>query len=349
MNVLIVDDDRTNLALFSHMLRDVPEVETIEFSDPVQALTWCSSHQTDLLLLDYMMPKMNGFAFLEEFRSLTGPDHVPVIMITADAKTTVKHAALELSANDFLTKPVNKAELRARVCNMLSLRSAQLCHRERARDLADEIEIVQAQLKANEQSVATLLTTAASFRDVETGAHLQRMSRYARLLAQNLHLSVQEQNDIYEAAPLHDIGKIGIPDHILLKPGRLTDEEMAIMRTHPVIGAKILGGGNSPLMRNAATVALSHHERFDGTGYPQGLVGKNIPLYARIVTVADVFDALTSGRPYKAAWSIEAASDWLVENAGTHFDPDCVAAFLQDKEKILDIFNAHQEKTHLTS
>jgi len=344
MNVLIVDDDRTNLALFAHMLRGIPEMKSIEFSDPVQALTWCSSHQTDLLLLDYMMPKMNGFAFLEEFRTLTGPDHVPVIMITADAKKQIKHEALELSANDFLTKPVNKAELRARVSNMLSLRQSQLRQAERARNLSDEVDIINAQLKANEQSVAALLTTVASFRDVETGAHLQRMSRYARLLAENLHLSVKEQNDIFEAAPLHDIGKIGIPDHILLKPGRLTDEEMVIMRTHPIIGAKILGGGTSQLMRNAAVVAMSHHERFDGTGYPQGLVGNNIPLYARIVTVADVFDALTSGRPYKTAWSFEQASEWLLENAGTHFDPDCVTAFLQDKDKIMKIFNAYQEK-----
>lgn len=349
MNVLIVDDERTNLALFSHMLGNLPGVETIEFSDPVRALTWCRSHRTDLLLLDYMMPKMDGFIFLEEFRYLTGPDHVPVIMITADAESTVKHAALELSANDFLTKPVNKAELRARVSNMLSLRHAQLRQTARAHHLLDEVEIMNAQLKANEQSAAMLLTTAASFRDVETGAHLQRMSNYARLLAENLHLSIQEQNDIYEAAPLHDIGKIGIPDHILLKPGRLTEEEMAIMQTHPIIGAKILGNGDSQLMSNAAVVAMSHHERFDGTGYPQGLAGKNIPLYARIVTVADVFDALTSDRPYKTAWSIEKASAWLIENAGSHFDPDCVTAFLQDKDKILDIFHAHQDKTLLPS
>jgi len=337
MNILIIDDDRTNLALFSHLLKDLPDVLTVEVSDPVEALEWCRSHEADLLLLDYMMPKMDGFEFLQQFRILSRPDCVPVIMITADAKTAVKHAALELSANDFLTKPVNKAELRARVSNMLSLRKAQLMQRERARSLSDEVQVIGAKLKANEHTTGDLLAKAAKLRDPETGEHLLRMASYARLLAANLNLSTQEQNDIFDAAPLHDIGKIGIPDSILLKVGCLNEEELKIMRTHPTIGAQILANGDSTLMKNAAVIALSHHEKFDGNGYPQRLAGEDITLYGRIVAIADVFDALTSNRPYKQAWSMQRAMQWLLQNAGTHFDPVLVAAFLRDEEKLLQI------------
>jgi len=345
MNVLILDDDRTNLALFSHLLKDIAEITTFEIADPFEALAWCATHETDLLLLDYMMPKMDGFAFLQQFRALSGQDHVPVIMITADAKSAVKYAALELSANDFLTKPVNKLELRARVINMLNLRKAQLRQSERARNLDDEVQVMNAKLKANEQSAADLLSSAAKFRDPETGEHLERMASYARLLAANLQLSPQQQDEVFEAAPMHDVGKIGIPDYILLKPGKLTDEEMRIMRTHPTIGAQILERVDSVLMRNAACIALSHHEKFDGSGYPQGLVGKEIPLLGRIVAVADVFDALTSGRPYKRPWSLEESIAWLQQEAGSHFDPECVTAFLQDREKILAIYSGFQDKS----
>jgi len=344
MNVLIVDDDRINLALFSHLLEDIPDTTIFKASDPTDALNWCREHDTDLLLLDYMMPHMDGFAFLQEFRLLSGQDHVPVIMITADAKTAVKHAALELSANDFLTKPVNKVELRSRVCNMLSLRKSQLVQRGLVRCLQSQVLEADEKLQEGDQGTANRLATAAQFRDPETGAHLLRMASYARLAAANLGLSAEEQDDIHDAAPLHDIGKIGIPDHILLKPGRLDDAEMQIMRTHPLIGAQILKDGNSKLMRNAAVIALSHHEKFDGSGYPHGLKGDEIPLYGRIVAVADVFDALTSNRPYKAAWRIEKAIDWLKQNAGSHFDPACVEALLKDTEQILAILNAHKDE-----
>ena len=344
MNVLIVDDDRVNLALFSHLLEEIPDTTIFKASDPADALNWCREHDTDLLLLDYMMPHMDGFAFLQQFRLLSGQDHVPVIMITADAKTAVKYAALEMSANDFLTKPVNKVELRSRVCNMLSLRKSQLRQSGLARNLQCQVHEAGKKLQESEQGTVNRLATAAHYRDPETGAHLLRMAGYARLAAANLRLSTEEQDDIHDAAPLHDIGKIGIPDHILLKPGRLDDAEMEIMRTHPLIGAQILKDGTSRLIRNGAVIALSHHEKFDGSGYPHGLKGDEIPLYGRIVAVADVFDALTSSRPYKAAWSIEKATDWLKQNAGSHFDPACVEALLKDMGQILAIFNAHKDE-----
>ncbi|WP_293779399.1 HD domain-containing phosphohydrolase [uncultured Oxalicibacterium sp.] len=341
MNVLIVDDDRTNLALFSHLLEGIPEATLIEESDPEKALDWCASHQVDVLLLDYMMPKMDGLNFLQQFRQLYGDDHVPVIMVTADAQLTVRHEALLLSANDFMTKPVNKLELRARVANMLALRRSQRQQAERADALMHDVAIASEEARTLAQELVTRLTAAAGYRDPETGAHLQRMAHYARLIARNLGLSEEEQDLIFRAAPLHDVGKIGIPDHILHKPGKLTDEEMAIMRTHPVIGAALLKDARSPLMQRAAQIALSHHEKFDGTGYPAGLKGEDIPLGGRIVAVADVFDALTSIRPYKPAWSQEQALEWMQQGAGTHFDPACVAAFKRDLVAVRYIRDAH--------
>jgi len=344
MNVLIVDDDHINLSLFSHLLAGIPEVDLFEESDPQAALNWCQTHRTDLLLLDYMMPGMDGLAFLQQFRNLSASDLIPVIMITADAQTAVRHAALQLSANDFLTKPVNKVELRARVTNMLALRKAHLQQSERAIGLMREVASANHELQVSGQNAANRLATAARYRDPETGAHLQRMAHYARLLATNMGLPPLQVSAIFEAAPLHDIGKIGIPDHILLKPGRLNADEMEIMRTHAAIGAAILNDGHNKLIRNGAVIALTHHEKFDGSGYPHGLRGEAIPLFGRIVAVADVFDALTSSRPYKEAWSMERAFDWLRENAGSHFDPECVTAFLGDIDKIRDIHITYQDE-----
>jgi putative two-component system response regulator len=227
---------------------------------------------------------------------------------------------------------------------MLTLRNAQRQQTQRANSLALEVAQAHQKMQASAQDTAGRLATAAQFRDPETGAHLQRMSHYAKLVAVNLGLSEKEQDAILQAAPLHDVGKIGIPDHILLKPGRLDEQEMAIMRTHAAIGAAILKDASSPLMQHAAAIALSHHEKYDGSGYPQGLKGDSIPLYGRIVAVADVFDALTSSRPYKAAWSFERAVDWLRENSGSHFDPACVEAFLLDQPAIRNIHDTYQDQ-----
>ncbi|CAG0967236.1 partial Cyclic di-GMP phosphodiesterase response regulator RpfG, partial [Anaerolineae bacterium] len=188
------------------------------------------------------------------------------------------------------------------------------------------------------------LSRAAEYRDPETGAHILRMSHYTRLIAQNLGLTEAEQELLLDAAPMHDIGKVGTPDHILLKPGRLTDEELVIMRQHAEIGYEILKDSVSPLLRTAALVAWTHHEKFDGSGYPRGLAGENIPLYGRIVAVADVFDALTSARPYKLAWEVDRALDFLREGRGSHFDPACVDAFLQDMDAVLSIKDRYRDE-----
>lgn len=344
MNVLIVDDDQINLTLFSYLLEAIQDVTPIASSDPIEALEWCKTHEPDLVLVDYMMPVMDGLEFLQSFRALPGKNVIPVIMITADVQTEVRHKSLQLGANDFLTKPVNKIELRARVTNMLALRKAQLQLASRASWLAGEVKNATREIVAREREAIHRLSRAAEYRDPETGAHLLRMANYSRLLAANLGLSEEEQNLILDAAPMHDIGKVGIPDSILLKPGKLDDGEMATMRLHAQIGADILKGSVSPLLQVAATIALTHHEKYDGSGYPKGLKAEHIPLHGRIIAVADVFDALTSARPYKPAWELERAVTLIRAGAGEHFDPVCVAAFFKNWDAILSIHRQYRDR-----
>ena len=343
MIVLIVDDDLTNLALFAHMLQVIPNVTPVRMADPVEALAWCRHNSPDLIVVDYMMPKMDGLEFLQAFRLLPGKSDVPIVMVTADVQTEVRHTALQMGANDFLTKPVNKTELRVRVTNLLALRVVRQQLASRAEWLAEEVAKATREIVAREREAIFRLSRAAEYRDPETGAHLLRLTKYARLLAANLGLGPAELDLLGDAAPMHDIGKVGIPDHILLKPGRLDAAEMEIMRTHAQIGADILHGSVSPLLQVAASIALTHHEKFDGSGYPNGLKGEQIPLYGRIIAVADVFDALTSSRPYKPAWEIDRAVTLILDGAGSHFDPVCVDAFFQDWDKVMEIYHDNRD------
>lgn len=342
MNILILDDDPINLTLFGMMLRDLPDLTITEELDPCHALAWCRANVPDLVLVDYMMPGMDGLQFLAHFRALPGNQHIPVIMATADTQVEVRHRALQLSANDFLTKPVNKTELRARVTNMLALRQGQLLLADRARLLASQVKEATAKIVAREREAIHRLARAAAYRDPETGAHLLRMEAYVRIIGANLGLAQLELELLGQAAPMHDIGKVGIPDSILLKPDRLDAEEMAIMRTHAQIGADILEDSASPLLQVAAILAQTHHEKYDGSGYPLGLQGESIHLYGRIVAVADVFDALTTARPYKPAWTLEQAAIKIRSGSGTHFDPQCVEAFFRHWDAVLTIYRTHQ-------
>lgn len=345
MNVLVVDDGQINLTLFSALLNKMESVTPVAFLNPLFALEWCAENDPDLVLLDYMMPEIDGIEFLTRFRSLKGKENIPVIMVTAVTEKDVRHMGLEASANDFLNKPVDKVEFQARVKNMLALRKAQVQLQNRAEWLAEEVRKATEELVASEHELIFRLSKAAEYRDPETGAHILRMSNYSKLIARNLGLSEAEQELLLTAAPMHDIGKIGIPDQILLKPGRLDDNELKIMRKHAEYGAALLQNSTTLLTQTAEIVAASHHEKFDGSGYPKGLKGDEIPLYGRIVAVADVFDALTSVRPYKKAWPIEDAKQYVIENSGTHFDPKCVEAFLADWDEVLAI-NARFQDEH---
>lgn len=336
-HLLVVDDNATNLTLFRHLLKNLDGAEVVCQADPLVALEWCAGNEPDLILLDYMMPVVDGLEFIRRLRALPGCAEVPIVMVTADTESDVRYRALELGAQDFLTKPVDKIELMARVRNLLALRKSRQQLSNRAAWLAEEVKKATAEIAAREKEAILRLSRAAEYRDPETGAHLLRMSNYTRLIAAHLGLPPAEQDLLLEASPMHDIGKVGTPDHILQKPGRLTPEEFDVMKRHAVIGYEILRDSDSPLLQCAATVALTHHEKFDGSGYPHGLAGDAIPLWGRIVAVADVFDALTSGRPYKKAWPLEQAVDFLKQGAGSHFDPACLDAFLAGWPMVLEI------------
>ncbi|MCC7312735.1 MAG: response regulator [Sulfuritalea sp.] len=349
-HILVVDDNVTNLTLFRHLLQKIDGAEVDCYADSVAALDWCTDNEPDLILLDYMMPVMDGLEFIRRLQSIPARADVPVVMVTADTESDVRHRALELGAQDFLTKPVDKTELTARVKNLLALRKSRRQLANRAAWLAEEVKKATAEIVAREKEAILRLSRAAEHRDPETGMHLLRMSNYTRLIAEHLGLSPAEQDLLLQAAPMHDIGKVGTPDHILLKPGRLTPEEFDIMKQHATIGYEILRDSVSPLLQCAATLALTHHEKFDGSGYPQGLAGESIPLHGRIVAVADVFDALTSERPYKKAWALDDAADFLKSNAGSHFDPACVDAFIAVWPRALEIRARYHDQTiHLTA
>jgi len=313
----------------------LPDVEPVCFTNPLLALAWCLAHHPDLVIVDFMMPELSGLEFLKRFR-INYPD-TPVLMVTANHELNLRYEALELGATDFLNKPVNSTELLARARNMLALNRSH-------KYLAEEVRKATAKIISQERETIFCLARAVEYRDPETGAHIMRMAHYSRHIARLLGFSADQQDLILQAAPMHDVGKVGTPDHILLKPGKLTVEEFDIMKEHAAIGYKILDVNSSPLLRVAAEIAHTHHEKFDGSGYPRGLVGDAIPLLGRIVAVADVFDALTSHRPYKLAWSVDKARDLLLEGSGQHFDPACVNAFLEEFDNILMIKARFQDE-----
>lgn len=337
MKVVIVDDTQLNLTLLTHLVRKLPECEPICFTDPVAALDWCLANEPDLVVVDYMMPLLSGTELTEKFR-VRYPE-IPVLMVTANHETELRHQALQIGVTDFLNKPLDNAEFLARSKNMLALHQSRKKLADHAAWLADEVRKATARIVAQERETIFCLAKAAEYRDPETGAHIIRMSHYSKHIARILDLSIEQQDLLLQAAPMHDIGKVGTPDAILLKPGKLTEDEFTIMKQHAVIGYEVMNTSSSPMLKVAAEIAHTHHEKFDGSGYPRGLQGEDIPLFGRIVAVADVFDALTSERPYKKAWSVEQASQLLRDGAGKHFDAACVTAFFTDFDEVLAIKN----------
>lgn len=336
--IVIVDDSDINLTLLSALVRRLDDCEPLLFQESPRGLAWCSENSPDLIVVDYMMPELDGIEFISRLRAIEGREDVPILMITANDDKEVRYEALQKGATDFLNKPVDRIEFSARVRNMLALGASRRKLADRAAWLAEEVKKATAAIHAREQELLFRMSRAAEFRDPETGAHIQRMAHYSRLIAGRLGLPAEQQDLLLQAAPLHDIGKIGVPDSILLKPGRLTPQEYDEMKRHTVIGHELLSGSEAKVFQTAAVIAVSHHERFDGGGYPYGVRGEAIPLIGRMVAVADVFDALTSVRPYKEAWPLERAEAYLRENRGGHFDPACVDAFFASWEEVLDIY-----------
>ena len=341
--IAIIDDSEINLTLLSALVIKLGDCEPLLFQESLKGLGWCSANLPDLIIVDYMMPDMNGIQFIQRLRAVAGRENVPILMITANDDKGVRYEALQIGATDFLTKPVDRIEFSARVRNMLALGASRKKLADKASWLAEEVKKATAAIRAREQELLFRMSRAAEFRDPETGAHIQRMAHYSRLIAAKLGLSAAEQELILQAAPMHDVGKIGIPDHILLKPGALTTDEFAIMKNHAALGYELLKGSASTILQAAAAIAVAHHEKFDGSGYPYGVAGEAIPLFGRIVAVADVFDALTSERPYKKAWPIERARDYIQDGAGAHFDPLCVEAFLKSWREVLSIYEQYRD------
>jgi two-component system, response regulator RpfG len=326
--VMIVDDRSTARKLLEGLARSLePGVEVESYDNPQDALAQMQRVTPDLVITDYRMPGMDGIEFTRRIRAERHLADVPVIIVTVVEDRQVRYQALENGATDFLTRPIDPQECRARCLNLLALRRSQRVIADRAQWLEEQVMLATGEVRTRERETLMKLAKAGEYRDEETGNHILRMAKYARLIADELKLSAMECDEIEAAAPMHDIGKIGIPDQILMKPGRHTPEEQEIMRRHPLIGHGILGDSPSRYLQMGAVIALGHHEKFDGSGYPQGLAGENIPLPARIAAVADVFDALVSNRPYKRAWSFQEALHYIRSESGKHFDPACARAF----------------------
>lgn len=347
--LLIVDDEAPNrdlLEALAEALGHEPELAR----DGVEALAKIKL-DVDLVLLDVMMPGMDGFEVARRIRQDPDYGDVPIIMVTALTGMEDRLRAVEAGANDFITKPIDKTELRIRTASLLRMKEAQDLVKRHRRELEETVQrrtsalrealsdMAAAQRRTHEAHLDTLqrLVIAAEFKDDDTAIHLQRMSRYAALLAQKLNLPPGEVELIRLASPMHDVGKIGIPEHILLKPGKFTPDEMERMKQHTHIGSRILTGSSSELLKAGEIIALTHHEKWDGSGYPNGLAGEAIPLWGRISAVADVFDALTSPRPYKPAFPNEKAVQMLQEGRAKHFDPALIDLFLNHLDEAVAI------------
>lgn len=337
MRVLIVDDSISALASMKNAIAEGLDVDIETCADPVVACGKCADQAYDLVLVDYTMPKLNGIELITRLRRQEGYQTVPIVMVTSESDRSTRLDAIRMGATDFLNKPFDPLELQARARNLLRLRQVQLELARHNDVLEDAVARATEEIAAREEEIIWRLARAIETRDGGTGAHVSRVALIACLLADGLGLNPKHCRMIYLATPLHDLGKIGIPDELLGKPGKLTDEEMARMREHVTVGVQMLENGSSELVRIAAMIAGGHHERWDGKGYPNGLAGEDIPIEARIVAVADVFDALCSDRPYKRAWPLTKAYDEIVANAGTQFDPSCVAVFRQRWLEIVDV------------
>jgi putative two-component system response regulator len=339
--VLVVDDTPDNIDVLSGVLKDEFRVKAAVNGERALKIAQ-TSPQPDMILLDVMMPGMDGYEVCQALKANPVTSRIPVIFVTAKNQQEDETRGLALGAVDYITKPISPAIVLARVHTHLNLYDQNLALERKVADRTRE-------LRDTRYEVIRRLGRAAEFKDNETGMHVVRMSHFARLIAERLGAAPEWVELVFNASPMHDIGKIGIPDRVLLKPGKLDAEEWAIMQQHPVIGADILGDHDSPLLEMARTIALYHHEKWDGTGYPEGLAGMAIPLEARIVAIADVFDAVTSERPYKRAWAIGDAVKLIQDGAGTHFDPDLVSIFEAVLPEILQIRDRYADDPTLAT
>ncbi|MEO5339962.1 MAG: response regulator [Magnetococcus sp. MYC-9] len=341
--VLVVDDVSENVDILKDILS--PHYRVQVATNGRLAIKIClSAHSPDLVLLDIMMPGMDGYEVCRILKQEARSQDIPVLFITAKSDMEDELHGFALGAADYLVKPVSPPIVLARVRTHLSLHDQKKLLVDQVAFRTAQLQARNAELEETRQEVIHQLGRAGEFRDNETGLHVIRMSCYAKLLALHAGLSEPEAERIRQSAPLHDLGKIGIPDHILLKPGKLTDEEFAIMRRHAEMGFKIIGPQRSQVLNMGATIALTHHEKWNGCGYPNRLAGEAIPLEARLAAISDVFDALTSTRPYKKPWTVDDALSLIAKEAGEHFDPTLASVFVKLRPDIIDIMEQYQDK-----
>lgn len=347
--ILVVDDEKTNLLLLHHIL--APEYTILTARSGQETLDRVAAAQPDLILLDIMMPDMDGFEVIRQLKRNPANRDIPIIFLTASNDVEDEQRGLELGAVDYLTKPVAASIVLARVATHLQLKAGADFLRDKSTFLEAEVKRRTHEIQAVQGVTILMMASMAETRDNETGNHILRTQRYVRILAQRLathprfrdYLTPAIIDLLYKSAPLHDIGKIGIPDHILLKPGRLTPDEFEIMKTHATLGRDSIAraekrlGNPVDFLGCAKEIAFSHHEKWDGSGYPQGLAGDAIPISARLMALADVYDALVSRRVYKPGMSHEKAREIILEGNGKHFDADVVQAFLAHEDEFIAI------------
>ena len=363
--VFIVDDEELNIRVARKYLRNWGFEHVDATTEPLNAVYRIKRDKPDLILLDIMMPDVSGIEILQELRADEATRHIPIIILTAHSEEEIKHQALSFGANDFLSKPIDPMDMLPRVRNLLSLRAYQTFLERSSELLEAEVRRRTAALVKAEQSIIGCLARAAEYRDNDTGRHVLRVGRYAGLIAETLGFDAHYVQLIQDAAKLHDVGKIGIPDSILLKTSRLDPNECALMqkhcamgihvlqqvddtdfvafRRHVQMGANILSETDSPLLLMASRIALTHHEKWDGNGYPFGLAGEQIPIEGRITAVADVFDALSTRRPYKPPFPLEKCLKIMKDGSGKHFDPQVLDAFLSRHADVVAIQMRYSE------
>jgi cyclic di-GMP phosphodiesterase len=355
--LMVVDDQPLNIKVVRKYLELEGYSNSIGVSDPAQVLATVDREKPDLLFLDIMMPQISGLVLLEQLRANETTRFLPVIILTAMDDQETKRRALELGATDFLSKPIEPTEMVPRLRNALLIKDNLDRVQSESQRLEEMVERRTAELVASRLEVIYCLGRASEYRDNETGRHVIRVGRFVGIVARAIGLDEETATLFEQAAPLHDVGKIGVSDSILLKPGKLTPEEFEVMqrhcnfgkrtfetmspdqfklfKSHTSVGADVLGNCHSPILQIASNIALTHHERWDGTGYPLGLAGEDIPLEGRITAIADVFDALSSRRPYKSAWPLDKCFDMMAAERGKHFDPRLLDAFFEHRDEVV--------------
>lgn len=344
--IMIVDDDPGNIHILERILKWQGYSRIFSITRSTEAVELYRDTRPDILLLDLKMPEMNGLEVLSQLSKIEEDHYIPVLVLTAQQDRVTKLEALKAGAKDFLNKPFDIAEVLLRIDNIIETRLLHNEIRDQNKILEEKVRERTRELRETQLEIINRLGRASEYRDNETGMHIIRMSRLSARLAQALGMNAESCELILHASPMHDVGKIGIPDHILLKPGKLNDAEWEIMRMHPTMGAEMLSGGQSELLQMAELIAITHQERWDGSGYPKGLRGEEIPLEGRIVALCDVFDALTSRRAYKSAFSVEDSVSEIEKQSGKLFDPKLVDVFKSTLPDMLQIIDEFADTKH---